>query len=313
MSQRILMAPMEGVVDHHLRAIYAAIGGIDQCVTEFVRITHTQLPEKVFRRYCPELDHPIRVPVHVQLLGSDPEYLALNARKAARMGARAIDLNFGCPAKSVNQHRGGACLLQEPDLLHRIVKAVREAVPAETPVTAKIRLGYETRTGFLETAKAIEAGGASELVVHARSKTDGYKPPAYWHLIADIRQAVTLNVVANGEIWTPADYHHCRATSGCQDVMLGRGLLAQPDLACEIKAELKGQPYQPLTWASLLPVLEQFHLNTLSAYPLKFCGNRLKQWLMYLKTHYPEAETFFETIKKTRNPEDIQKAFARAL
>src|SRR5690606_19422497 len=109
-------------------------------------------------------------------------------------------------------------------------KAVRDALPAHIPVSAKIRLGYEDRSSYMDNAQAVEAAGASELVVHARSKADGYKPPAYWHYIADIKARLKIPVVANGEIWSVDDYLRCREESGCEDVMLGRGLLACPDL-----------------------------------------------------------------------------------
>src|SRR5688572_10641047 len=176
---RIYLAPMEGVVDHHLRRLYARIGGIDLCTTEFIRVTQTRLPEKVFRSFCPELHEPLVVPVRIQLLGSDPAMLAWNAHRAAILGAVGIDLNFGCPAKTVNQNRGGACLLQEPELLYDIVHQVRQAVPAAVPVTAKMRLGYGARTGYVQNARALADAGSAELVVHGRSKADGYKPPAY--------------------------------------------------------------------------------------------------------------------------------------
>lgn len=306
---RIFLAPMEGVVDHHLRQLYAGIGGIDLCVSEFIRVTDTRLPEKVFKRYCPELLAPHAIPVRVQLLGSRPRALAYNAAKAAHMGATAVDLNFGCPAKTVNKHRGGACLLDEPRLLHDIVRAVREAVPSEVPVTAKIRLGFEQRRGYLQTATAIAAAGASELVVHARSKADAYRPPAYWRCIGTIRHALAIPVVANGEIWSVEDYRRCRELSGCEDVMLGRGLLARPDLARAIKAQCEAKPYSPLSWAGVLTLLYEFHQQTRAYYPRKYCGNRLKQWLMYLQRQYPEAQGFFEYVKRTRDPETIEEAF----
>jgi tRNA-dihydrouridine synthase C len=307
---RIFLAPMEGVVEHTLRTLYAAIGGIDLFVTEFIRVTETHLPSKVFKRYCPELDSPLAVPVRVQLLGSNPHTLALNARRAAALGAPGIDLNFGCPAKTVNKNRGGACLLQEPNLLYDIVSAVRAAVPAAIPVTAKIRLGYERRENYLENALALEAAGAAELVVHARSKTDGYKPPAYWLCIGEIRRALAIPVVANGEIWTVADYFECKDQSGCTDFMLGRGLLARPDLALAIKAAEQGQAFTPLTWSTLAGKLYRFHQSTLGQYPAKYCGNRLKQWLMYLQRQYPEAEAMFQVMKRAQSAEDIAARFA---
>ncbi|MDE2299283.1 MAG: tRNA-dihydrouridine synthase, partial [Burkholderiales bacterium] len=225
----LLLAPMEGLLDHTLRDILTRVGGIDRCVAEFIRITDTLLPERVFTRVVPELNHggrtPAGVPVRAQLLGSDPVCLAENAARLAGLGPAGIDLNFGCPAKLVNRHGGGAALLDDPALIGRIVTAVRRAVPGDMPVSAKMRLGYNDAGRALECAQAIVAGGAGELVVHARTKADGYRPPAYWERIAEIRAAVDVPVVANGEIWSVADALRCRALSGCDALMLGRGMV----------------------------------------------------------------------------------------
>lgn len=304
---------MEGVVDHHMRQIYAEVGGIDACVTEFIRVTDTQMPAKTFKQACPELLKPLNIPVTVQLLGSNPATLAYHGRKAAKLGAPAIDLNFGCPAKTVNKNRGGACLLDEPKLLYEIVSRVRDAVPPSTPVSAKIRLGYHAKQGYLETARAIEQAGATELTVHARSKADGYKPPAYWRHIAEIRSTVAIPVIANGEIWSVSDYLECRRQSQCEHFMLGRGLLARPDLALAIKAEHQGVPYCLKTWEQILPELYQFHIDTLQYYPLKYCGNRMKQWLMYLRLAYPEALHFFEKVKRLNKVQDLDREFSKVL
>ncbi|HEY7885035.1 MAG TPA: tRNA-dihydrouridine synthase, partial [Cellvibrionaceae bacterium] len=229
---RILLAPMEGVVDHLVRDLLTRVGGIDQCVTEFVRVTEQRLPRRVFLRLAPEITSGNKTatgtPVKLQLLGGNAAALADNARRAVRAGSNAIDLNFGCPAKTVNKSDGGACLLREPERIYQIVRAVRQAVPDHISVSAKIRLGFDYREGYLDTARAAAEGGASELVVHARSKADGYKPPAYWECINEIRNSVDISVVANGDIWTLADYLLCRQRSGCRDVMIGRGLLACP-------------------------------------------------------------------------------------
>lgn len=222
-------------------------------------------------------------------------------------------MNFGCPAKTVNKSDGGACLLRTPGRLYDIVSAVRQALPAEISVSAKIRLGFEDRSGYLECAQACAEGGAGELVVHGRSKADGYRPPAYWDCIGHIRQAVDIPVVANGEIWTLEDYRRCVAQSGCTDVMLGRGLLARPDLALQIKAAQQGRAYQPRPWHWALQQLYRYYQTSLPLYPIKYAGNRIKQWLMYLRTAYPEADIFFETIKKERNPEVLSAIFQRQL
>ncbi|ACE84639.1 tRNA dihydrouridine synthase [Cellvibrio japonicus] len=314
---RIMLAPMEGVVEHHVRDILTRLGGLDGCVTEFIRVTDQKLPYKVFYKYAQELENhcqtPNGTPVKVQLLGSKPEPMALNAQELVRYGAKAIDLNFGCPAKTVNSHEGGACLLRTPDRVYSIIKAVRDAVPRAIPVSAKIRLGFEDRTSYMENAQAVEAAGADELTVHARSKADGYKPPAYWHYIADIKAALKIPVIANGEIWSVEDYLRCREQSQCADVMLGRGLLSCPDLARQIKAYLAGEEYRPLTWGEVCQILFDYYRLTTPLYETRNCGNRVKQWLMYLSRQYPEANVFFEAVKRKTTPADIEACFIQAM
>jgi tRNA-dihydrouridine synthase C len=311
---RIFLAPMEGVTDHTIRELLTAIGGIDVCVTEFVRVIHNEISPKVFKRYCPEIDNHCKthsgVPVRLQLLGGQPEWLAVNAAHAVKYGANAIDLNFGCPAKQVNNNDGGASLLRDPQRVYDIVSAVRQALPDQIPVSAKIRLGYEDRSRYLDNALAVYEAGASELAVHARSKVDGYRPPAYWEYIAKIKERIDIPVIANGEVWNLADYHRCREVSGCDDVMIGRGLMRQPDLARQIKADLAGEDYSPMNWADIALILHQFHRDTAHLYPIKFLGNRLKQWLAYLRLHYPEANDFFDIVKRLRLSDDFERAFS---
>ena len=116
------------------------------------------------------------------------------------------------------------------------MRAVRSAVPNSTPVTAKIRLGFEDRSLYLDNAIAIAEAGADELCIHARSRADGYNPPAYWTYIAHVVETIAIPVIANGEIWNIRDWQQCQQDSGCKDFMLGRGLVACPDLALQIRA-----------------------------------------------------------------------------
>ncbi|WP_232522491.1 tRNA-dihydrouridine synthase [Chitinibacter sp. GC72] len=304
---RILLAPMEGLLDCVLRDVITRAGGIDLCVTEFIRVTHTLLPNRTFERIAPEILSESKtatgVPVRVQLLGSDPICLAENAARLATFNPHGIDLNFGCPAKTVNRHRGGAVLLDEPELIYQIVKAVRDATPKHIPVTAKMRLGYTDTSPAIACAQAIEAAGAAELVVHARTKTDGYKPPAYWEWIAKIKENVKFNVVANGEIWTVEEFHRCREISNCDDIMLGRGIVANPGLALEAKTG------QKLVWEAVMPLFVVFWQQVLlHCYP-KYQAGRLKQWLNYLRRHYPEAELLFAQIRTLNTREEIEAGF----
>ena len=314
---RLMLAPMEGVIDHTMRELLTSLGGIDRCVTEFVRVSERLLPPRVFRRLCPELDKGgttvSGVPVYVQLLGGQPQVLAENAARAAELGAPGIDLNFGCPAKTVNRSDGGSIILREPRRVHDITAAVRAAVPAQVPVTVKTRLGYEDQALFMDIVRGIDAAGATELTVHARTKRHGYRPPAYWEEIAAAREVVTLPVIANGEIWSPDDALRCRAISGCSDLMLGRGALCRPDLPRLVVAASKGEPLTPMHWNDILPLVPRFYELNLEHYDAGHAGNPLKQWLVYLRSYYPQAAVLFENIKRLRQPEHIHSVLKQAL
>ena len=305
----LILAPMEGLLDHMLRDVLTRVGGIDRCVSEFIRITDMLMPKRVFTRIVPELLHggrtPAGVPVRAQLLGSDVQCMAENAAKLATLGPAGIDLNFGCPAKCVNRHRGGAVLLDEPELIHQIVAAVRRAVPAEVPVSAKMRLGYMDESRTLECAQAIEAAGAEELVIHARTKAHGYKPPAYWERIQAVREALAITVVANGEIWTAADAQRCIEESGCQDLMLGRGMVADPGLALAIARPGS----QPLAWSELLPLMQIFWGQVRQNVATRHQAGRLKQWLHYQRRRYPEAEEAYQRVRTINAPDELELAF----
>ena len=295
---------MEGVVDHLMRDMLTRVGGFDLCVTEFVRIVDQKLPQKTFYRLCPELHEggktPSGVPVRVQLLGQHPQWLAENALTAVELGSPGVDLNFGCPAKTVNKSKGGAVLLQYTELLHDIVKAVREAVPAHLPVTAKIRLGFEDKSLAIDNAVAIDEAGASELVVHARTKTEGYRPPAYWDWIKKIRAHTRLPVIANGEIWSYEDAKRCQEMSGCNDVMIGRGALAMPNLARHIR---DNEP--PMSWPELAQLLIDYSGYEIYGDKGRYYPNRLKQWCGYLKRQYPQAEVLFDNIRRLQKADEI--------
>ena len=311
---RILLAPMEGLLDFVLRDILTRVGGVDRCVSEFIRITERLMPARTFIRIMPELLNGgctfAGVPVRGQLLGSDPVCLAENAARLAELGSPGIDLNFGCPAKVVNRHGGGAMLLEMPELVSQIVTAVRRAVPAHIPVSAKMRLGFNDDTRAEECAQAIADAGAAELVVHARTKAHGYRPPAYWERIADIRAVVNIPLIANGEIWTVADALRCREVSGCADIMLGRGMVVNPGLAWAVRAAstsvhpeaVVGNVPPQVTWQTLRPLLNDFWTLVSTRVERKHRAGRLKQWLNFLRRRYPEAETAYAALRTINDP-----------
>ena len=346
---QILLAPMEGLLDFALRDTLTRVGGVDRCVGEFIRITDTLLPPRALVRTLPELLNGGRtasgVPVRGQLLGSDPTLMAENAARLAELGSPGVDLNFGCPAAVVNRHGGGSALLQEPEVLHRIVSAVRRAVPAGVPVSAKMRLGYADDTLAEDCALAIEAGGAEEIVVHARTKVHGYRPPAYWERIADIRSQVKVNVIANGEIWSVEDALRCQQQSGCLHLMLGRGMVTDPGLAMAVRRAMEAEVFeeksasardfgdvsateiinnpgprlsacqvagavetawQPqVPWSQVRVLMQGFWGHVERRVERRHRAGRLKQWLNLMRRRYPEAQAAFDTLRTTNDAHAI--------
>ncbi|MGM0543665.1 MAG: tRNA dihydrouridine synthase [Pseudomonadota bacterium] len=295
---------MEGVIDAVTRELLTVTPGFDWTVTEFVRVVDARLPPRVFYKHCPELAQspvatPSGIPVHLQLLGADPAALAANARQALSLGARSIDLNFGCPAKLVNRHDGGASLLRQPERVYQAVKAVACALDGDIPVTAKIRLGFSDRRLAVACAQATEAGGAARLVVHGRTRDEGYRPPAHWEWIAKIRHCVSLPVVANGDIWTLEDYWKARTLSGCRDVMLGRSALADPWLAPRIRHwQSTGERLADTTWPMRACVLKEYAHRQRQQLPNRVVVSLVKQWLAQMRQGNAEADRHFQRVKR---------------
>ncbi|MGS2744476.1 tRNA dihydrouridine synthase [Halomonas sp. LS-001] len=299
---------MEGVIDALTRDLLTREAGFDWAVTEFVRVVDARLPPRVFYKHCPELLQPLQqspvatpsgVPVHLQLLGSDPKTLAANARQALELGAISIDLNFGCPAKLVNRHDGGASLLRNPERVFNAVNAVAEALDGAIPVTAKIRLGFANRLQAVTCAKAVEAGGARQLVVHGRTRNEGYRPPAHWEWIGKIRHHVNIPVVANGDIWTLEDYWKARTLSGCCDVMLGRAALADPWLAPRIRHwQATGERLPETTWNMRAEVLKTYAYLQCQKLPERVVTSLVKQWLAQMRQGNTEANQHFHRLKR---------------
>eukprot|EP01136_Pigoraptor_vietnamica_P004575 Opistho-1_new@35039 len=259
----LILAPMEGVTDAPMRAALGEAGAFTYAVAEFLRVAHTVPHRGVVRRHVPELltggRTPTGLPVQVQLLGGDPGRVAEAAAVAHAAGATAVDLNFGCPAKTVNRHDGGAALLRDPPRIRAVVAAVRAALPREVPVSAKLRLGWDTPDAIDEVAGMAAEGGAAWLTVHGRTRAAGYAPPAYWGPIGRVRERLGLPVVANGDIWTADDLRRCRDETGCRHFMLGRGALADPRLPRQAAAALglapavpAGEAARPVDWPAEL-------------------------------------------------------------
>lgn len=308
---RVLLAPMEGVLDSLVRELLSEVNDYDLCVTEFLRVVDQLLPVKSFYRLCPELRNNSRTPsgtrVRLQLLGQHPEWLAENAARAAELGSWGVDLNCGCPSKLVNGSGGGATLLKDPELIYRGAKAMREAVPSPLPVTVKVRLGWDSGERRFEIADAVQQAGASELVVHGRTKEDGYRAEAInWQAIGEIRQRLRIPVVANGEIWDWQSAQACLKATGCDAVMIGRGALNVPNLSRVVKYN-----DAPMAWPDVVALLQKYTRLEKQGDTGLYHVARIKQWLGYLRKAYPQADGLFTDIRALKHSAAIAEAIDR--
>ncbi|MCP1659569.1 tRNA dihydrouridine synthase [Neisseria perflava] len=309
---QLILAPMQGLCDDIMRDLLTRIGGYDECVSEFVRITHTVHSRQTWLKYVPEIANGNKtfagVPCTVQILGSDADNMAVNALEAVRFGADKIDLNFGCPAPTVNKHKGGAVLLKEPELIFQIVQTLRQRLPAHIPLTGKMRLGFEDTSRALECAAAIAEGGACRLTVHARTKVEGYEPPAHWDWVRKIREAVAIPVTANGDVFTLQDYIGIKAASGCDSVMLGRGAVIRPDLARQIKQYERGEAVKETDFAEVAGWINLFFdLCLAKEANNKYPVARLKQWLGMMKKEFAQAQDLFERVRAVKEADEVKR------
>ncbi|HIF9312229.1 TPA: tRNA dihydrouridine(16) synthase DusC [Photobacterium damselae] len=309
---RVILGPMEGVLDHLMREILTDINDYDLCVTEFVRVVDRLFPNSVFYRLCPELHNGGKTragtPVRVQILGQDPNWMAENGRRAVELGSPGVDINFGCPAKLVNKSKGGAVLLKEPELIHQIVKSVRQAVDPTKPVTAKIRLGWDDPNHCFEIADAIAQAGADEITVHGRTKEDGYRAEEIkWDYIHQLQQHSPISIVANGEVWNYQDGQQCIATTGTQSLMVCRGAINLPNLGNVIKYNADHMP-----WTEVLDLLLHYSTFEIKGDKGLYYPNRIKQWFAYLRHEYPQAKALFADIRRHNKAQPIVDILAQA-
>lgn len=307
----LLLAPMDGVTDHVYRALITELypdgGGVSLCASEFVRVSRQRVVDHVLFRHCPELRNggrtPAGVPVMLQLLGGEPGPMADTARRAAELGASGIDLNFGCPSKTVNGSDGGASLLRAPCRVEDVTRAVREAVPAHLPVSVKVRVGWDSAMPILDIARAAEQGGGSWLTIHGRTRKQLYKPPVDWAAIGRAREHVSIPVVANGDLFTVEAIEACRRVSGCEHFMVGRGAMARPDLF----VQARGGHTEDLAMQQLLRIVDDY-IERMEAdgRSERHALGRAKMWLRMAALIRDDMREPFDELKRTQSLEGFR-------
>ena len=311
---KVYLAPMEGVCDPPMRQVITRYGQYDECFSEFIRVTAEPCPHKTLLREVPELEHDGKTDsgclCRVQLLGDHPQALALTAQRAVELGARSIDLNFGCPSRFV--HHGGSLLLKEPELIHEITARVREALDPAIFLSVKFRLGVMSATELSTVVAALAVPGVNEFIIHARTRKDLYKAeglnwPAITTVLDDAASGCCrgIAVVANGDITDLASSCQCRAVTLCSRQMVGRAAFGTPNLPQVIRGQ---EPAMSL--AAVLDVAWEFGCE-LQKYgcPEKSVMDRLKQFLGYAnKYRFKEVlSPFFYTFCRCQTLVEAQQ------
>lgn len=235
------LAPMAGVADRAFRKICMDFGAA--CVVgEMVSAKGLTYGDRKSAELL-ELDDDIR-PAAIQLFSDDPAVLAEAARQALDFKPDWIDINMGCPAPKIAGNHCGSALMREPDLCRRLVQAVKDAVPV--PVTVKIRKGYaKDEVNAVEVALACEAGGADAITVHGRTRDQMYAPPVDWNIIRQVKHAVQVPVIGNGDVVDAKSAAKLYEQTDCDLIMVGRGALGRPWIFQQIEAYLNHEAILP--------------------------------------------------------------------
>lgn len=245
-DNRVFLAPMSGVTDAPYRRL-AARAGAGLVVTEMVASADLVKQRRDVMMRARSGDGI--TPFVVQLAGREARWMGEAARLACDLGAEIIDINMGCPARKVTGSLSGSALMRDPDHALELIEATVAAV--DVPVTLKMRLGWdENSLNAPELARRAEAAGVRMVTVHGRTRCQFFDGHADWSAIARIKQAVSVPVIANGDVRTLEDARRALALSGADGVMVGRGAYGRPWLPGVLSAALNGQPYRA-------PALEQ--------------------------------------------------------
>jgi|TARA_B110000967_G_C18867045_1_gene553257 tRNA-dihydrouridine synthase B len=288
----VILAPMAGITDQPFRQLCCRMGAgmaVSEMLSANPKVWHTN-KSKLRMLHGEEVG--IRA---VQIAGSDPDEMAYAAQVNVSNGAQIIDINMGCPAKKVNKKLAGSALLKVPKQVEQIVKAVVDAV--SIPVTLKIRTGWcENSRNGIEIAKIAEANGIQSLAVHGRTRCDFYKGAAEYDTIKAIKQAVSIPVVANGDITSVEKAEQVLSYTGADAIMIGRAAQGRPWIFREINHFLKTGTHLSAPTKDEIGSILIGHVNELHTFYGEFMGVRIarKHVSWYMQQH--DQEKTFRSI-----------------
>ncbi|WP_201612248.1 tRNA dihydrouridine synthase DusB [Psychrobacter immobilis] len=292
-ENRLMVAPMAGVTDNPFRRLCKSFGA-GHAVSEMI-IADTALYARKKSLYRANFDNEI-APISAQIAGAEPDKLAQAARYQIDNGAQIIDINMGCPAKKVCRRLAGSALLQDEDLVARLLDAAAGAVDA--PVTLKTRLGYENgRENILRVAKRAEQAGIAAIAIHGRTREDMYTGEARYELIREVKESISIPVIANGDIDSAQKAQRVYELTGCDAVMIGRAAQGQPWIFRDIEHFLRTGESLAAPSVSEIKEIVLAHLQELYEFYGEYSGCRIaRKHIAWYTTGIPNSNAFRQAM-----------------
>ncbi|MBP2281189.1 tRNA-dihydrouridine synthase B [Psychrobacter sp. PL19] len=292
-ENRLMVAPMAGVTDNPFRKLCKSFGA-GHAVSEMI-IADTALYARKKSLYRANFDGEI-APISAQIAGADPDKLAEAARYQIDNGAQIIDINMGCPAKKVCRKLAGSALLQDEDLVARLLDTAVNAVDA--PVTLKTRLGYENgRENILRVARRAEQAGIAAIAIHGRTREDMYNGEARYELIREVKESISIPVIANGDIDSAQKAQRVYELTGCDAVMIGRAAQGQPWIFRDIEHFLRTGETLAAPTVSEIKEIVLTHLQELYGFYGEYSGCRIaRKHIAWYTTGIPNSNAFRQAM-----------------
>ena len=292
-ENRLMVAPMAGVTDNPFRRLCKSFGA-GHAVSEMI-IADTALYARKKSLYRANFDNEI-APISAQIAGAEPDKLAEAARYQIDNGAQIIDINMGCPAKKVCRKLAGSALLQDEDLVARLLDAAVNAVDA--PVTLKTRLGFENgRENILRVAKRAEQAGIAAIAIHGRTREDMYTGEARYELIREVKESISIPVIANGDIDSAQKAQRVYELTGCDAVMIGRAAQGQPWIFRDIEHFLRTGESLDAPSVSQIKEIVLAHLEELYGFYGEYSGCHIaRKHIAWYTTGIPNSNAFRQAM-----------------